>query len=65
MKVKFFVVEGPFAGRGAKLDEFEAALNAWLASHPTARVEQVHQTVAGGAVDQPKLVVSVWYSWRN
>jgi hypothetical protein len=61
VKVKFFVMEGPLTGPGAKLEEFEAALNEWLGARPNARVEHVHQVVAGGALDSPKVVVSVWY----
>jgi len=61
MKVKFFIVDGPLKKRGAKLDEFEAAINAWLAAHPTIRIEQVHQSSNGGSLDHTKIVVSVWY----
>jgi len=61
MKVKFFIVDGPLKKRGAKLNEFESAINAWLAANPRIRIEQIHQPSNGGSLDHTKVVVSVWY----
>lgn len=63
MRVKFFSTtrRGPVWSRYDPVAAIEQAVNDWLADNPTVRVTAVHQSVAGGSLNPPTFVVSVWY----
>jgi hypothetical protein len=63
MKAKFFsaIPTGPVWSRIDACRDLEVQVNAWLTGNPTIRIFTVQQSAAGGSLNPPSYLVSVWY----
>lgn len=63
MKAKFFSASGagPLWKRTDVRHNLEIQVNAWLSDNPNIRIIAVQQSAAGGSLNPPSYLVSVWY----
>ncbi len=43
------------------LSHLEQEISAWLEANPGISINDIKQSCAGGFLEQPKIVISIWY----
>lgn len=69
MIVKLFATQREFSAFGKSwsksLLHLEQEISAWLEANPGIRITDIKQSCSGGFLEQPKMVISIWYETKG
>ncbi len=69
MIVKVFATQREFSILGKSwsrsLLRLEQEISAWLEANPGISIIDIKQSCSGGFLEQPKMVISIWYETKD
>ena len=69
MIVKVFATQRKFSTRGKSWSQallhLEQEISTWLEANPGIRITDIKQSSSAGFLEQPKIVISIWYETKG